>query len=96
MRIHLMAAALPMALLAAPLHAQFTPTGGTFGSLPQATFGGSGIPNNAVQMGHNVGGVDLGLTATQRFTSPALTNDGAGTFFATPGFDASAPFTYAT
>ena len=92
MRHRLLAAVLPLALLAAPLHAQFTPNGGSFGSLPQATFGGSGIPNNAVMQGRNLGNqggnVVLGLTATQRYSSPLVTNDGAGTFFATPGFNA--------
>lgn len=31
------------------------------------------------------GGVTLGLAATPRFSSPALTNDGAGTYFALAG-----------
>ena len=77
MRHRFLAAVLPLALVAAPLQAQFIPNGGSFGSLPQATFGGSGIPNNAVQRGRNVGNVILGLTATQRYSSPLVTNDGA-------------------
>lgn len=94
MRHRFLAAVLPLALVAAPLQAQFIPNGGSFGSLPLATFGGSGIPNNAVQRGRNVGNVILGLTATQRYSSPLVTNDGAGTYFATPGFDAPSRATW--
>lgn len=64
-----------------------TPTGTTFGSLPAATFGGSGIPNDAVQI-TIIGNLTLGLTATPRYANPAVTNDGAGTFFANAGGDA--------
>ncbi len=72
--------------LAVPAQAQITPQG-TFGSLPQATFGGSGIPNNAV-MFSTYDGVTLGLTATQRYSgNPVVTNDGAGTYFAAVGDD---------
>ena len=91
MRRRLLATALPLLLLSAPLQAQFVPNGGSFGALPQATFGGSGIPNGFVQQGRhlgNAGDVFLGLTATQRYQAPVVTNDGAGTFFATPGLNA--------
>lgn len=57
---------------------------GTFGSLPPESFGGDGIPTDAVML-NTFGGVTLGLSATQRFDSPALANDGAGTFYATTG-----------
>lgn len=57
---------------------------GTFGPLPEATFGGGGIPNNAVMVG-GVDGAVLGMTAHQRFSSPALTNNGAGVFYAQTG-----------
>ena len=63
--------------------AQITPAG-TFGSLPQATFGGSGIPNDAVMHG-GTAGATMGLTATPRYVGPTVTNDGAGNYFATPG-----------
>ena len=89
MHKRLLAAVLPLALIAAPLHAQVAPAG-TFGSLPANSFGGSGIPTNAVMKGGNHG-VVIGLSATQRYSSPALTNDGAGTFFATPGYSTGAP-----
>jgi hypothetical protein len=67
-----------------------TPDASGFGALPAATFGGSGIPNGAVAQ-TTQGGVTLGLTATQRFSNPAVTNDGAGTFFALAGIDTNAP-----
>ncbi len=61
----------------------------TFGSLPAANFGGMGIPNNAVAIttigGSTAPGITLGLTATQRFAEPALTNNGAGVFQAMTG-----------
>ena len=65
-----------------------TPTYDTFGVLPGATFGGTGIPNDAVaittiQDGSNT--ITLGLTATQRYQNPVVTNDGAGTFYAQVG-----------
>ena len=56
----------------------------SFGSLPAANFGGTGIPNNAVAI-TQLSGVTLGLTATPRFSSPAVTNNGAGTFQAVTG-----------
>lgn len=65
-----------------------TPNFDTFGTLSGATFGGTGIPNTAVAITF-AGDVDhdaiLGLTAHARFFNPTVTNDGAGTFFATPG-----------
>lgn len=80
--------------LAAPINQSYD----TFGTLAGATFGGSGIPNNAVattitNSGNSTGDpqVTLGLTAHQRYSNPALTNDGAGIFFANPGVDTNAP-----
>ena len=58
--------------------------------LPAATFGGSGIPNDAVAAttAHPGGNtVTLGLTATARFANLPVTNDGSATFFADPGGD---------
>lgn len=62
---------------------------GFFGALPEATFGGTGIPNNAVAVNKCLAGVTLGLTATQRYDNVAPTNDGAGTFYAVAGPDAA-------
>ena len=80
--------------LAAPINQSYD----TFGTLAGATFGGSGIPNDAVavavtNLGNSAGDpqVTLGLTAHQRYSNPALTNDGAGIFFASPGVDTNAP-----
>ena len=64
---------------------------GTFGTLPGATFGGSGIPNNAVmisELAYGTGTITLGLTAHQRYSNPAPENDGAGNFWAKAGGDA--------
>ena len=68
-----------------------TPVFQTFGPLAVATFGGSGIPNNAVaQTNFDTGGI-LGLTATARFGNPTVTNNGAGRFFAPAGVDQTDP-----
>jgi len=50
------------------------------------TFGGSGIPKNAVCVG-TFGEVTLVLTATQRFVNPVVTNNGTNTYFAGAGDD---------
>ncbi|MFK7894521.1 MAG: PEP-CTERM sorting domain-containing protein [Myxococcota bacterium] len=66
-----------------------TPLFDYFGPLNEATFGGSGIPNDEVAVarqfvdGDNV--ITVAMSATQRFSNPALGNDGAGTYLATPG-----------
>lgn len=65
------------------------PTYTTFGTL-NVSFGGTGIPNDAVaissvQIGSST--ITLGLTAHQRYSNPAVQNDGAGTFWAISGGD---------
>lgn len=84
-----------MAFVVAPAVMQAQPLTpvGTFGAQPTFTFGGSGIPNSAVMTNSNAVslGVTLGLTAHQRYSNPALTNDGFGTFQATNGIDAGSP-----
>lgn len=67
-------------VIAAPV----VPTFDSFGLLAAATFAGTGIPNNAVAI-TNLNGVTLGLTATPRYASPAVTNNGAGVFQAEGG-----------
>ncbi|MEM8947467.1 MAG: hypothetical protein AAGD11_19995 [Planctomycetota bacterium] len=60
----------------------------TFGALPAATFGGTGIPNNAVAISTVVDGLNtitLGITATPRFSSPTPFNDGMGAYTAQVG-----------
>jgi len=77
------------ALLTASASAFATPIFDTFGPLDDATFGGQGIPNQEVAIssqfedGDNL--ITVAMSATQRFSNPPLTNDGAGTYFATPG-----------
>jgi len=75
------------AVLVSSAHA--TPIFDEFGPLPQATFGGTGIPNDEVAAGIQIVDGDvtitIALSATQRFSNPALTNDTAGTYFATTG-----------
>jgi hypothetical protein len=60
----------------------------TFGTLP-VTFGGSGIPNDAVAASSvfvdGTTNITLGLTAHGRYSNPLVTNNGAGVFYAGPG-----------
>lgn len=66
------------------------PTYQTFGTLSAADFGGTGIPNTSVAVTKVAGGTTvLGLSASARYNNPTVTNDGAGTFFATAGNDAA-------
>lgn len=93
MKSRILAAVLPLALAIAPLHAQtpktfagpIAPKGGFFGPTTSVNFGGSGIPTDAVQQ-DAYQGAHLFLSATPRYSSPFLTNDGAGTFFAKAGY----------
>lgn len=67
-----------------------TPTFQNFNELPNATFGGSGIPNDPAAWSQFTDAdtnsvLTIGLIATQRFSNPALGNDGAGTYTATTG-----------
>ena len=70
--------------------APILPSFSSFGTLAGATFGGSGIPNNAVAI-TNLPGLTLGLTATPRFAAANPTNNGAGTFTARPGLSPNPP-----
>ena len=69
--------------------AQATPVFDTFGPLDEATFGGQGIPNDEVAVSTQIVDGDVTITvamsATQRYSNPALTNDGVGTYYAGPG-----------
>jgi hypothetical protein len=80
--------ALAVTVQAAPI----VPTYTTFGTLSGATFGGSGIPNNAVAI-FTYGNVTLGLTAHQRYSeNPPVINNGAGDFYAVKGGDTYSSF----
>lgn len=83
-------AALGLAFVVGATAAPITPTFTSFGTLAGATFGGSGIPNNAVAI-TNLTGLTLGLTATPRFSAANPTNNGAGTFTARPGLSPNPP-----
>ncbi len=73
----------------ASVAASAAPLFDVFGPLPEATFGGQGIPNDEVAVSRQFEDGDtlitVALSATQRFSNPALTNDGAGTYFANAG-----------
>lgn len=75
--------------------AAVTPTFDRFGDLPDATFGGTGIPTDPTAVTEveleNGQTLTLGLSATQRFQNPPLGNDGAGTYFATAGLNDGTP-----
>jgi hypothetical protein len=73
---------LPHSVSAAPVY-------DNFGALDAATFGGTGIPNGEVavssQFSNGSSLITVAMSATQRYSNPALTNDGAGTYFAQAG-----------
>jgi len=80
-----------LALVASTAQAQIAPSGvwNTMANPPGVTFGGTGI--NTPMMQRSLTGVDLYLAATPRGAggNPAVTNNGAGTFYAQPGPDQS-------
>jgi hypothetical protein len=80
--------------------ASASPLFDVFGPLDEATFGGTGIPNDEVAISSQFsngslesGGslITVAMSATQRYTNPALTNDGAGTYFANAGSSIEGP-----
>lgn len=76
-----------------------TPTYTTFGELTGATWSGSGNPNNPVAIttiNNDNNTITLGLAAQQRYSNPPLANNGAGTFYATPGENYGSPATPTT
>lgn len=56
---------------------------------PAITFGGAGIPKDAVCIGSFDGNLTLALTATPRFANPSLTNNGVDTYYAQTGDDSA-------
>ncbi len=89
LRAHAVAIATLLLSLAAATHAWAVPFYDTFGPLDTATFGGQGIPNDEVAISSQfVDGnvlITIAMSATQRYSNPALTNNGAGTYYAQPG-----------
>jgi hypothetical protein len=83
------------ALVAAPVMVSATPLYDNFGPFTNATFGGTGIPNNSVavsrQIEDGVNTITIAMNATARFFNPTVTDDGAGTFFATTGSNTGGP-----
>lgn len=76
--------------------ALITPTYDTFGALPEANWGGSGIPNDAVAISQytteicttrcrELNTITLGLSSHGRYENLLEGNDGAGTFYASAG-----------
>jgi len=61
----------------------------TFGSFPDATWGGTGIPNDAVAAAKTIIDGDttirIAMNATGRFSNPQLSNNGAAVFYAGAG-----------
>ena len=96
MRFRALTATLGFTLTALPLFAQSTtPTAGVAGSftgsLPTGkTFSGTGNPTAPVITG-GLGGAFIGLMAQQRYSSPAVSYDGAGTWTAQAGSGVGAP-----
>jgi len=82
-------------LLALSSFVSAAPLYDTFGPLDRATFGGAGIPNNEVaissQFSNGASLITAAMSASQRYDNPALTNDGAGTYFAGAGTSLEGP-----
>ncbi len=81
--------ALVAAMMAVPAVSMATTIYQTFGTLP-VSFGGSGIPNDAVAASSvftdgTTTNITLGLTAHGRYSNPTVTNNGAGVFYAGTG-----------
>lgn len=68
-----------------------------FGPFPNANFGGTGIPNNAVAASKSIfdnataSTITIAMNATERYTNPVVTNDGFATYFAGPGSNIQGP-----
>ena len=88
MKNHAMKYAVAALIMSAPIPAMATAVYQTFGTLP-VTFGGTGIPNNAVAASSvfvdGTTSITLGLTSHGRYYNPTVTNNGAGVFYAGPG-----------
>ncbi|MCL4721144.1 MAG: VPLPA-CTERM sorting domain-containing protein [Gammaproteobacteria bacterium] len=92
-KMHKLAAVAVIATAPGLLNA--TPLYDQFGPFASANFGGTGIPNDSVavsrQIEDGVNTITLAMNATQRFFNPAVTNDGAGTFYALAGSNTGGP-----
>lgn len=81
--------AVAAAVMAAPLAANAVPIYTSWGLLPGATFGGTGIPNSSVAKTdvfvNGTTQVTLALTAHGRYFNPVVTDNGAGDYYAGTG-----------
>jgi len=89
MRRRFLRAAMLAAMIIAPgMGSAYTVYDG-FGPFPNATFGGTGIPNDAVAASRQfVDGdtvIRIALSASERYSNPPVGDNGAGIFYATPG-----------
>jgi hypothetical protein len=86
---HLLGAISAVVYLGMATNVLASPLYDTFGPLDDATFGGTGIPNDEVaissQFSNGTSLITVAMSATQRYGNPALTNDGLGTYFAGTG-----------
>jgi hypothetical protein len=77
------------ALVVAPGIASAFTVYDTFGSFPDATWGGTGIPNDAVAAAMTIVDGDttirVAMNATGRYSNPQLSNNGAAVFYAGAG-----------
>ncbi|GMW06604.1 MAG: hypothetical protein AMXMBFR8_14010 [Nevskiales bacterium] len=82
-------------VLAAPLAANAVPIYTSWGLLPGATFGGTGIPNTSVAKTdvfvNGTTQVTLALTAHGRYFNPVVTDNGAGDYYAGTGSNCGSP-----
>ncbi|TFG84952.1 MAG: hypothetical protein E4H19_09420 [Chromatiales bacterium] len=89
MRIRFLKLAVVAALITAPgIGSAFTVYDG-FGPFPNASFGGTGIPNNAVAASKQIidgnTTITIAMNATERYSNPVVGNNSAAVFYATPG-----------
>jgi len=91
LRKQLAALALGFAVAGGAAAAMIAPVFTTFGALPGATFGGSGIPNDRVAITTTDGDLTLAMSATPRFSGPPVSDNGAGVYTAQRGVSNVAP-----
>jgi hypothetical protein len=67
----------------------------SFGPFPDATWGGSGIPNDAVAASRQIVDgnttITIAMNATGRYENPPTTNNGAGVYYAQTGKNDGGP-----
>lgn len=88
---HLLATGVLALTSSITLAAAVTPTFDSFGALPAATFGGSGIPNDRVAQTTVGGDATIALSVTPRFSGPAVSDNGVGVYTVQAGVSPNAP-----